>query len=355
MHGGDIYSDKHPAGRDLIDFSSNSNPYGPPDEVKNNLAVALEHALKYPDIEYRLLKKEIQNHHNLRKANIVLGNGAGEIIDLAIKRVNSLLILNPAYSEYEESAIRYDIKVFHSEYKHCNIEGKKYCLEINGEDFWDKFYKADAVVLAHPNNPDGNVLTLEKMRKIVDFARKNKKKLIIDETFFDYTNEQVSFTSFLEEEVDLIVIKAITKFYGLPGIRFGYGLCSDKNIVEEITNFQRPWNINAFAEKFAVVCFKDEKYKENMTSINREERDWMTNELIKLKNIKRVYISEGNYILLVLQNIKAGDLKKRLIEKGILIRNCDNYKGLNEYSVRVAVKKREDNIKLLKEMEDLLQ
>ena len=355
MHGGDIYSNEHPSGRNLIDFSSNSNPYGPPDGVKNNLNLALEHAQKYPDIEYRLLKEEIRKYHELKKSNLILGNGAGEVIDLAVKRVKLLLILNPAYSEYEESAKRYGVKVFHSKYKHCIVEDKRYGLEINEEDFWDEFSLVDALALAHPNNPDGNVLDLNKMRKIIDFAKQNKKKLIIDETFFDYTNIQESFTSFLEEDVDLIVIKAITKFYGLPGIRFGYGLCSKESISEEINKYQRPWNINAFADKFAIICLNDNEYKTRMNSINKKERDWLTNELIKLNTVKRVYCSQGNYILLMLQNMKARDLKTKLIKRGILIRNCDNYMGLNEYFIRVAVKKREDNFKLLEEMKNLLQ
>jgi len=329
MHGGDIYSNEHPSGRNLIDFSSNSNPYGPPKGVKANLAMALEHANKYPDIQYRLLKKEIQKHNNLKKKNIVLGNGAGEILDLAIRRVESLLILNPAYSEYEESTNRYDIELFHSKYKHCNVaSGPSFCqiydvnvednrklyqLEVDEEEFWSKFDIADAVVLAHPNNPDGSTFPVDKMQEIINFTKENKKKLIIDETFFDYTHGQMSFTSFLEEDIDLIVIKAITKFYGLPGIRFGYGLCSNESIAEEIAKYQRPWNINAFAENFAIVCFADKDYSKSMNSINKEEREWMTDELIKIKEIKRVYISQGNYILLMLQKIKAEELKRQLI------------------------------------------
>lgn len=347
MHGGDVYSDENPNGRDLIDFSSNANPYGPPKSIYKIQGEALEHAMKYPDIEYRLLRKEILTHHNLSDVSVVLGNGAGEIIDLAIRGNESILILSPSYSEYEESAKRYGVEVSHLEYMHFQIEEKKYQLKIDVDDFYRKFESVDAVIIAHPNNPDGSMLDFKTMNSIVEFAKKNNKRIIVDETFFDYSIGKLPFTPFLEEDIDLVIIKAITKFYGLPGIRFGYGLCSREETAKNIRSYQRPWNVNAYAEKFAIECFKDIDYKMDANITNREERSWLVSHLLELNIIERVYMSQGNYILFKLKDVKASEFREELIEEGILVRNCDNYKGLDEYFVRIAVKKRSENIKLL--------
>lgn len=347
MHGGDIYSDKNPNGRDLIDFSSNANPYRPPEGVYKIQGEALEHATKYPDIEYRLLRREILAHHNLSDVSIVLGNGAGEIIDLAIRGIKSILILSPSYSEYEESAKRYGIETSYLKYTHYQLKEKKYQLKIDIDDFYRKFKMVEAVIIAHPNNPDGSMLDLKTMKTIIKFAKENNKRIIVDETFFDYSSGELSFIPFLEEDIDLVIIKAITKFYGLPGIRFGYGLCSRDETAKKIRSYQRPWNINAYAEKFAIECFKDIDYKINATIINRDERSWLGGRLIKFDIIERIYMSQGNYILFKLKDVKAGEFREELIKEGILVRNCDDYKGLDEYFVRIAVKKRSENIKLL--------
>lgn len=352
-HGGDIYTDQNPTGRKLIDFSSNSNPYGPPAAVYDVLADALEKSMKYPDIEYRFLKSIIGKYHGIDEKNIVLGNGASEIIDLSMLGIKSILMMIPSYSEYEESAGRNEVAVKKIEFRHVLSEKGSYEMKLSIEDIIDAFSRTDALLLAHPNNPDGNMLEKNDIIELVAFARNEHKRIIVDETFFDYSDGKASFIEFIDGEVDLIIIKAITKFYGLPGIRFGYGICGKPSTVKVISKEQIPWNINSFAEMFAIECFSDKEYRMKMNLKNIEERSWLIENLKGIKSIDRVYESNGNYILLKMKNFKSKDVKALLIEKGILIRNCDNYDGLGDDYIRLAVKKRKDNISLLHEMEQL--
>jgi threonine-phosphate decarboxylase len=354
MHGGDIYSDDCPRGRKLTDFSANSNPYGPPEGVEAALREALGHARRYPDTAYRDLKNHIIDYHGLSGTSVILGNGAGEIINSAFRGLKKVVLLGPGYSEYEKSALEHGVAISWVMMKEEAGEGFS-SFSFPLEEALTALKEAEGILVAHPNNPDGNVLGPEAMEALVDFARTQGKRLVVDETFFDYAGDQVtSFTEYSSQEMDLVVIRAITKFYGLPGVRFGYGLVSDPATCETMRAPQLPWNINSFAETFAKICLADRDYQRRMAGLNAAERARFGEALRTLPMIRRVYHSEGNYLLVELRDWQGIRLKEKLLALGYLIRSCHDYRGLGPGHVRLAVKRPEDNRGLVEALKTLV-
>lgn len=194
-HGGDIYTEGILKGREITDFSSNINPLGVPESFKAHIGEAIESAERYPDVKYRKLKKYIvdylkfsgdyfrgdsENSWKLRiqEDNIVLGNGAAEIIDLVISCFKSICIVVPSFIEYEKSALKWQVNV---EYSKLTED-----MHYNYEEIASKMQSVEALIIGNPNNPNGEVINKEKFKKILDYCEENNKKIIIDE--FIYNN-----------------------------------------------------------------------------------------------------------------------------------------------------------------------
>lgn len=363
-HGGDVYTEGLLKGKKLIDFSSNINPLGVPESFKNHINEALETVEIYPDVQYRNLKNYItkyiefsknyfenKSYNDLKKQkiseeNIVLGNGAAEIIDLVVSCFKSICLIVPSFGEYEKSALKWA----------CNI---KYSLldenmTYDYEDIYSKIKETDALVIANPNNPNGCVIDKDKFKEIMDYCEKNNKKIIIDEAFSEFTGKR-GFSCLREAEKYncLFIIKALTKFYAMPGIRFGYGITLDKELIEKIKEKQNPWNVNCFAEVAAKYSLSDKEYIENSLKWIETEREFLVSELKKISFIEKVYRTYGNFVLCKLKGLDCDNLYDLCLKQGIVIRKCDNFKGLNKSYTRFAIKDRGCNEIFINTLKDL--
>ncbi|GAA0115507.1 pyridoxal phosphate-dependent aminotransferase [Clostridium senegalense] len=359
-HGGDIYSDGILKGKKLIDFSSNINPLGVPNSIVNNINEAVDMLNVYPDIKYRILKDNLIDYVNesyeyfgmekreikVTHDNVLLGNGASEILDLAIGALKSITIVVPSFVEYEDNAIKHGLDIKYSYLKED--------FTYDYDDILNKVKGSEGLIIGNPNNPNGCIIDKEKFKTILNYCELNNKIILIDEAFIEFTlNLNLSFVDLINKYKCLVIIRAITKFYGLPGVRFGFALTTNERIIDYFNLMQNPWNINCFAEVAVKYGLKDEKYI--LESINwiKVERHLMLEELDKAKFVNTVYNTYGNYILLKLKDINCHKFYEKLKKKGIIIRKCDNYKGLNEEFVRVAIKDRELNLRLLEAMNSL--
>ncbi|MEY8000258.1 histidinol-phosphate transaminase [Clostridium sp. Mt-5] len=361
-HGGDIYTEGLLKGRELLDFSSNINPLGVPDSFKRNIEESLKAVEKYPDMEYRELKWNIKQYLNFSKdyfgnheynkkstledRDIVLGNGAAEIIDLAISCFKSICIVVPSFIEYEKDAAKWNCNISYS-----NLTEN---MDYDYEDIKLKLKCAEALILGNPNNPNGGVINKDKFREIINWCSKNHKTIIIDEAFVEFTGK--SGCSFLEEMEQckcIFIVRALTKFFALPGIRMGYGLCKDEKLMDMIRARQNPWNINCFAETAAKYVLGDRHYMDSSLKWIENERKFMLENLNKIPIIKRVYHTYGNFVLCEIQNMNCQDLYELCLKKGILIRKCSNFKGLDDKFIRVAIKDRDKNRKILNVLKKL--
>ncbi len=355
-HGGDIYTDGILKGRKLIDFSSNINPLGIPKSFTENIQEAIDNLNKYPDIKYRTLKGNIVEYINKSKVlfqrdkkviengyieivdenSIVLGNGAAEIIDLVISTLKRIMIITPSFGEYEENAEKHGCEILYVN----STEN----MDYDYESILNNLNKVDGIILGNPNNPDGRILKEEEFKPILDYCEKNNKLVIIDEAFIEFVGDMSkSYVEKIKNYKCLFIIRALTKFYAMPGIRFGFGISRDKKVIEEIKSLQNPWNINAFAEVAAKYVLKDKEYIKKSLQWIIEEREILLEEIRKLSFIEKAYNTNGNFILCKLKSMNCEQLHNLCLKEDIVIRKCDNYKGLDKSFVRVAIKDRQTN------------
>lgn len=346
IHGGDIYTDGIFKGRELLDYSSNINPLGLPKGFIENIGEALKNAARYPDIKYRKLIKNIKDYTGTEKAEVVLGNGAAELIDLSISCFKSILIVVPSFVEYELDAKKWGCTI---EYSYLSGD-----MELDYLDIMEKLLKVQAILIGNPNNPNGNIIDKKNFEAILKLCEDHGKTIIIDEAFIEFTGDiQDSFIKLTENHKCLFIIRAITKFFAMPGVRFGYGISSDEKLVKEIREKQNPWNINCFAEIAVKYSLNDKDYIKKSLQWIKDERKYLTTELKKISCIKNIYPTNANFILCKLNNINEEQVYNFCIKQGIIIRKTHNFRGLDESFIRLAIKERVSNEKLLEVLKEI--
>lgn len=342
-HGGDILTYFGNKRNDIIDFSSNINPIGYPKGIEVQLIKSFEALRSYPDIKYRLLKSNLSEYLGCNESNVIAGNGAVEIIDSFIMSFERVVVAIPSFSEYVERALVH----------------KKETIRISlGMDFMIKpemfeiVEKEDLVILGNPNNPTGRRIPKATLLEIYGIISKKNAFLLLDEAFYefcptDYDSIQL-FQAFNYKNVG--VIRAATKFFGLPGIRLGY-CCSDVITAKMIADTQMPWSINSFATAASEIIFKDNEFIESSKEYMERERSYLLSALEQFK-ILQAYATEANFILIRLFGVSEEKIFDFLLERGILVRKCSSFEGLVGDHIRVAIKSRSDNEKLVKALLD---
>lgn len=348
--------------KDIIDFSSNINPKIPAG-LETKLQEALRNAAAYPDIHYTRLRSEIAQYLGVEAEEIIVGNGATEIMYLLMKALKeneklsyggTLGIINPTFSEYERSAKLSGIKIKDFYLEETGLvedneqEGRttRATFKINKEKLMADLDKVDALFICNPNNPTGNVQHLEEVLQIM---ADKEKLLIVDETFMEFVAAETSYSlvSKVKEYKNLIIIKAVTKFFGLPGLRLGYGVSSHKALLKAMYEYKEPWTVNSFAEALTPMLFQDAKYMKDSKDYFQNERQRMLEALGAIKGLK-VYQTDTNFILIKLTECTAAQLKMSLFEKySLLLRDASNFKGLDAHFIRVAIKSQEENNQLI--------
>lgn len=341
LHGGDIYTDGILKGRELLDFSSNINPLGIPKVFKDNIGEAIKNAERYPDINYREVLSNLSKYTGIKEDYFVLGNGAAEIVDLAVSCFKSILIVVPSFVEYELNANKWSSSI-----EYCHLTEN---MDFDYEDIEGKLDKVEALIIANPNNPNGGVIDKSKFKNILEICERQNKFIIIDEAFIEFTCDNSH--SFVNEIVDfkcLIIIRALTKFFAMPGIRFGYGISTNAYILEKIRAKQNPWNVNCFAELAVKYVLNDKLYIEKSKRWVIEERNKFPCEIKKIKFIDKVFATKSNFLLCKLKFINDEELYKLCLKEGVLIRKAGSFRGLDQNFIRLSIKDRTSNEKLIR-------
>jgi threonine-phosphate decarboxylase len=354
QHGGDLWRYAGTKAGKIIDFSANINPLGPPKCLPGTIRKNIKMLIHYPEPQTKTLKESLAQHHCLSNQNIIVGNGSIELVYLIFRAFKAKLVLIPAptFSEYEFAA--------KAEGTSCLFfktqEKDNFKVDIAG--FIKLIPKADLIFLCNPNNPTGTLILPQEILVILDTCKKHKKILVVDEAFADFlgSSDKSSLAALVSKNKHLMILRSLTKFFALPGLRLGYAL-GHKETIKKISQFKYPWNVNSLAQIAGVEILKDKSYAVKTKNFIKKEKLYLFNNLRAIEGIK-VYPSEVNFILGKLTGskiLKAQDLSKKLLERGILIRNCDNFRGLSNRFFRVAVKKREENNRLLSNLKVLLQ
>lgn len=336
IHGGDIYTKREIAFDNIVDFSANINPMGMPASVKSAIINYIEDYQNYPDPLCRELRKAISKEKNVAAEYILCGNGAADLIykiALGLKPKQALL-LSPTFSEYELALNTVNCNV-----KYYNLcENKDFKLS---DDFINNITSnLDVIFLCNPNNPTGMIIEKKFMIKIAEKCDANNVVLVVDECFSDFlTNEmQFSISDSFEKYSNVIILKAFTKMYAMAGIRLGYLLCSNENIIDKVASSGQAWSVSTVASKCGIEAIKENGYVEKTKLETTLNRVYLQNELVELGF--KIYPSFANFILFKTEN---SELFEKLLSYGILIRSCENYKSLNKNYFRIAVKSKKDN------------
>lgn len=343
-HGADLLTYEDEFDGELIDFSSNINPLGTPKGLDKVLIKSFKDLVAYPDIQYRNLKDSIADYLGAKKENILVGNGAVEIIDNFVMAANSVTLMLPAFSEYEKRAVVHKKPIHKLYYKDD--------LTISMDAF-NNLEEGTLLALGNPNNPSGLRIPKNQLMKIYEKVKEENAYLLLDEAFFEFCPEDYdSIEIFKQYDFESVgIIRAATKFFSLPGIRLGYGCGSEKK-VEAIEKIQLPWSVNSLADAAGQYVLEDKKYIEDSKVYIEGERNFLLEGLEKIEGIK-VYPTATNFILIKLINWEEEYVFNFFLKRGILIRKCSSFKELKGDHIRVAIKSRENNIKLLNIFKEL--
>ena len=344
-HGGDLISYESYYDGDLIDFSSNINPLGPPEGLEGILVENIKSLESYPDIQYRKLKRSISRYLNCGEENVLVGNGAVEIINNFTIKAKRVVILTPSFSEYEKRAEVHGKLVVKISYK------EDFTIDIKSLE--DQIEKEDLLILGNPNNPTGLRIEEEILMNIYKIINKKQAYLLLDEAFYEFSPRDYDSIELFKayEYKDVGIIRAATKFFALPGIRLGYGCCSI-NKAKELAKVELPWSINSLADAAGQFIFKDEEYINRSKDYIEEQRNHLMEDLLKIDGFEP-YRTHTNYILIRLLSWNEEYIFNFLLKQGIVIRKCSSFTDLNSGYIRVAIKDKNSNSRLIKALNGL--
>lgn len=336
VHGADSIEVMKQYDLDAIeDYSANVNIFR--SEVVSDLLdrFDLERMSEYPDIHYSALRTKIANRYQLSSDHVIVGNGSTELIFLIMRlpRIRRVGIVQPTFSEYARAAQSNGKVVQTLSY------ADDFSLDVNSIDT----KRFDLIYICNPNNPTG---VLNDLTELAARCERSNTILFVDETFMDFAeNRSLSMLPFVQTSRNLFVLKAVTKFYSLTGVRLGYGF-SDPHLISELWEEKEPWTVNCFAEQLVDVIY-DKNFEDRTRTYFSEESKWMKSQLETISNIE-VYPTAVNYFFIRLRTTKSSDLKNRLITNhGILIRDCSSFEGLDETYIRINIKDRNRNLKII--------
>jgi threonine-phosphate decarboxylase len=346
MHGGDVdawaLSTGIEAGQ-VLDFSASINPLGPPPSARKAFIKSYGEISRYPDPYGEKLKEALAEHHGMSSSEVLLANGSTQLIYLlcAALRPRKALVVGPAFSEYANALALggADIRRFTPRAD----DGFQFSLQ-QFMAAWDK--DCEIVFLPRPNSVTGQLIPKTETESIAHVALTRKSIVVIDEAFIDFV-EKDSIKTLLRQNPYLIVLRSLTKYYALPGLRLGY-LLGEARRVAQLAVYQEPWSVNAPALSVALTCLKDGRFTNKTERWLKEERKFLSERLKAIEGL-HPFASQTNFLLVKIDrnDIDALQLRSFLSRKKILIRACDSFAGLGAEYFRVAVKRRRDNLRLL--------
>jgi len=341
-HGGNIYKAAEETGipiSGIMDFSASINPLGVPASVIRAIQEGIRDLPHYPEPFTENLTVQLSTHLDIDPQSIICGNGSTELIYLLARALapGRVLIPAPTFSEYERACLMVQGT---SCVRH--VLARENNFDLDPEAFIAAMEGCDMAFLCNPNNPTGRVLSNETVLAIAEAAQRMSCYLVVDEAFMDFVPEH-SVVPDVSRYSHLIVLRSLTKFFALSGLRIGYGVFPGSVAVTMKEN-KEPWTVNSLAQKAGKVALRDQAYQKETIAVIKEEKQFLEQGFAAM-GVEYVP-SAVNYYLLKLVN--ARKIIDALRKKGILIRDCSNFPGLDGSYVRVAVRSREENTALLK-------
>jgi threonine-phosphate decarboxylase len=332
----------------FVDFSSSINPLGPSSAARRAARKAIDRIDRYPDPDLSDLRGAIARYYGIKSEQVVCGNGSNALIHLLprVFRPKKVLIPMPTFSEYAaavEDAGGEVVPLMLQEQNGYRVDPLDLSFALKG---------VDMAILCNPNNPTGALTTKTEMLEILRTSCENGVRLVVDEAFMDFVDAE----SLVKEAVQsshLIVLRAFTKFYGMPGLRVGYAI-ADAGTAQRLRSGQEPWTIDVPSEQAAIAALTDWGYAAKTRRYIARERDRLLSGLRLIGGVEP-FPSPANYVLLKLTGIDSQLLTDKLGRRGLLVRDCSSFPGLDNRYVRIAVRTRWQNRRLLKALREILR
>lgn len=340
-HGGDVRQLAQRAGvpeREILDFSANINPLGPPEWLRPLISSQVSALQHYPDPHCTVLVEAIAERYGVRREEVIAGNGSTEILYLLTRAVekSSALIPVPSYADYVKAAMQ---------------EGMRIQTVPAGKELPSDLLTADTVVfLGRPNNPTGSVSPADMLRMLA--AEHPATLFVVDEAFGDFVEDFDSLTR--KRPANVIVLLSLTKIFAIPGLRTGCAV-GDPALIQRLLELQPPWSVNTFAQAVSTAALRDREYVQRTRAYVSREREKLFAELSSLPGLT-VDPSQANFLLVRLDRpgMDASLLAERMLSHRIAIRVCSNFEGLDARYFRVAVRTGEENQRLVQALRSVL-
>lgn len=332
---------------EIVSFSANVNPLGISPKLKETLAEHIHAISTYPDRDYTSLRNCMAEYAHTDSDNIIVGNGSTELISLFIQleHPKKALVVGPTYSEYEReislgggATLYYPLK----EEDDFKLNVDNFILHLNES--------IDLVVICNPNNPTSTCITAKEMRRILDACKQHDIFVMVDETYVEFAGnmEQITSVPLTNYYNNIIILRGTSKFFAAPGLRLGYAITGNRDLIKAINTRKNPWTINSLAVIAGEIMFRDKDYIEQTKSLISSERNRIY-EIFSNRSDFKVYRPFGNFMLVRLlgENRTSQDMFDAAIRQSMMIRDCSTFPFLDNKYIRFCFMKREDNDKLL--------
>jgi len=356
LHGGNVYKaarERKVSVDRIIDFSASINPLGFPATGRRAIRSALKQIVHYPDPDCWKLRQELAQQCGVDPEMILVGNGSTELIHLLprVLAIKSALIIGPTFEEYARALMNAGSSV---QYVHARREEgfrpplKEILRQLSAERS-----KCDALYLCNPNNPTGQVMGRKAVRQLAEAVDQQQGWLIVDEAFIDYSQTQ-SVVTMPSDHPRMMVLRSLTKFYAMPGLRIGYLVAASK-VVDRLKDRQPPWSVNSLVQEVSCAVLQDHAYATQSRTFMENERSRFVRRLRSLPGL-RVYLSAANFVLIELPaSISVGEVTDQLASKRLLVRDCSWLPGMNLQMIRVAVRTAKENRRLIAALDACLR
>jgi threonine-phosphate decarboxylase len=355
VHGGQIHRAARELGlplTDILDFSANINPLGPPETIRRALVQALDDISFYPDATQAEARHAIADRYQVPEANVLVSNGATEAIDLVLRAWNPtrVWILEPAFSEYRAAALRNHLTVVSVPLEHPDFT-------VPWERLVAQARPGDSIIWNNPHNPSGRHIRRRDFGPPLEALLKRGVTMLIDESFMDFlmdSAENTAVSEALRWGSRVVVVRSLTKFLAIPGLRLGYAI-ADRSWVEHLDRLRDRWSVNHLAQMAATVGLQDQGFR-------HATAQWLCQEQQRVEAIwgpSALYHRYSTSVNFFLLRWADADLSRRmsqvLFQQGILVRVCQDFQGMGPAYWRVAIRSRVDNDAIYLAVQDFLQ
>jgi threonine-phosphate decarboxylase len=331
----------------IVSFAGNVNPLGVPPRLRETLIDHINVITTYPDREYTSLRESIATYVHSDTGNIIVGNGSTELISLfiQIKQPKKALIVGPTYSEYEREVAlgggrAYYIRLKESDFYKLNIE-------IMEDELKDD---VDLLVLCNPNNPTSSLVNRNDMRYILDICKQKDIFVMVDETYVEFSlhTDEITAVPLTKYYNNVAILRGVSKFFAAPGLRLGYAVCGNHDLLKEMHQRKKPWTINSLAAVAGEILFSDTEYVYKTKSLIANEQKRICKLLLENDKYK-VYPPNANFMLLRIldEETTSSDLFEKAIRNGLMIRDCSTFPFLNQKYIRFCFLMPEQNDRLM--------